>query len=166
MSEAGVFSAPEMIELAIQLEENGQAFYEAAAQRAQEGEVKQLLELLAREEVRHAEVFRLMKPEEKEHRPRPEYTGQKSDYVQALLEGRLLPAETVVNEVLPRLASEAEILDFALGFEKDTILFYYEMRHLLGEAERPLLKDVIEQEKLHVERLRRLCHRCRLRENQ
>ena len=160
MSEAGAFSAAEMLDIAIQLEQNGQIYYLEAAKRAVDEDAQHLLELLAHEEQRHEQIFRDMRPAEKEHRPAEEYPGQKSEYVQALLEEKLIPSQEILDKVLA-LGSDQEILDFALGFEKDTILFYYEMRHLLGEAQHPIMGEIIAQEKTHVERLLRLCRRCR-----
>jgi rubrerythrin len=166
MPEAGVFTAAEMVDIAIQLEQNGQAFYLEAASRSRNEEVKRLLEFLAKEEQRHENVFRSIQPAESEHRPAEEYPGQKSGFIQALLEERLLPPDQVVHRVLPGLESDAEVLDFALGFEKDTILFYYEMRHLMGGAHREIVDGILEQEKMHVERLRRLCRACRRAEEE
>ena len=163
MQESGAFRAAEMVEIAVQLEENGQIFYQEAANRAQDDEAKRLLEFLAQEERRHEAAFRQMLPEEKEHRPAQEYPGEKSAYIQALLEERLLPSQEVVARVAA-LGSDAAVLDFALAFEKDTVLFYYEMRHMLGQAQRPIMDDILAQEKLHVERLQRLCKRCKLQE--
>jgi rubrerythrin len=166
MPEAGVFSAAEMVQIAIQLEQNGQAFYQAAANRTNHEEVKHLLEFLAKEEERHERVFAGLLPEEKEHRPAQEYPGQKSAFIQALLEERLLPAGELVERVLPGLKSDAEVLDFALGFEKDTIIFFYELRHMLDAAQRGIMDEIMAQEKAHVERLRRLCRACRRAEEE
>ncbi len=166
MPEAGVFSAAEMVEIAVQLEQNGAAFYQAAANGARQEEVKSLLEFLAKEEQRHESVFRSLQPTESEHRPSQEYPGQKSAFIQALLEDRLLPPAEVVERVLPGLTSDTEVIDFALGFEKDTLLFYYEMRHMMGGAHRDMVGEIVEQEKIHVERLRRLCRACRRAEEE
>jgi rubrerythrin len=152
MPEAGLFSAAELVDMAIQLEQNGQAFYLQASLRASQPEVKRLLEHLAQQEQHHEQMFRKLQPTEREHRPGQEYPGQKSAYIQALLEERLLPSDQVVNQVLP---------DFALGMEKDSLLFYYEMRHLLGDDAKPIVKEIITEEKKHVETLRGLCHLCR-----
>lgn len=161
MPEAGLFSAAEMVDMAVQLEQNGQAFYLAAALRAEQPEVQRLLEHLAAQEKHHENVLRKLRPEEKEHRPGQEYAGQKSAYIQALLEERLLPSDEVVEQVLPRLGSDSELLEFALGFEKDTILLYFEMRHLLGDDDKPVMEEIIAEERTHVERLRGLCKLCR-----
>ena len=161
MPEAGLFSAAELVDMAIQLEQNGQAFYLQASLRAQQPEVQRLLEHLAKQEQHHEQLFRKLQPTEREHRPGQEYPGQKSAYIQALLEERLLPSDQVVNQVLPGLTSDSEVLNFALGMEKDSLLFYYEMRHLLGDAAKPIVKEIIAEEKKHVETLRGLCHLCR-----
>ncbi len=49
----------------------------------------------------------------------------------------------------------AEAINMALRIEetKDTLLFYYDLRELMREADRPLVNEIIREEKAHVRRL-------------
>jgi rubrerythrin len=48
---------------------------------------------------------------------------------------------------------QSEALLAALGFEKETLLFYYELREVLRDAGRLVLDDIIQEEKRHIRRL-------------
>ncbi|MEW6034665.1 MAG: hypothetical protein AB1603_07415, partial [Chloroflexota bacterium] len=49
--------------------------------------------------------------------------------------------------------SDEQALDTALGFEKNSILFYSEMEKLVREQDRKVIGWVIDQEKSHVTRI-------------
>ena len=56
-----------------------------------------------------------------------------------------------------RRAKEAEdretALRAALGFEKDTLLFFYDLREMVGEADQEAVSGIIREEKKHLRRL-------------
>lgn len=153
MSEAGVFSSREMVEMAIQTEQNGYAFYVEAASRAKADSVRSLLEWLADQEKQHEEVFRGMLDKPELHIPAEEYAGQREAFVQALLESRVLPDRETGTSRLQQMTEDDQIIQFALGFEKDTILFMVEMRELVAPAGHPTVDRLIAEEKSHVQRL-------------
>jgi rubrerythrin len=41
----------------------------------------------------------------------------------------------------------------ALGFEKDTLLFFYDLREMVSEAEQKAVTGIIREEKTHLRRL-------------
>jgi rubrerythrin len=51
------------------------------------------------------------------------------------------------------VADVREALHMALGFEKDTLLFYYDLRELMRESDRPIISEIIREEKAHVRRI-------------
>lgn len=153
MSTAGVFSGREITQMAIQMEQSGYGFYSAAAEAASHPEVRKLLEWLSGQERLHERIFRDMLPTIPEHRPPEEYDGQRADFIQSLLDTRVLPDVEGGERALARMASDQEALDFALGFEKDTILFLYAMRDLVPSGQAAQVDRLIEEEKGHVQRL-------------
>ncbi|MCX7599376.1 MAG: ferritin family protein [Armatimonadetes bacterium] len=153
MAEAGVFSSREMVEMAIQTEQNGYAFYTEAASKARADSVRSLLEWLAGQEKQHEEVFRGMLDKPELHIPAEEYPGQREAFVQALLESRVLPDRETGLRSLQRMTEDDQIIQFALGFEKDTILFMLEMRDLVAPAGRDTVNKLIAEEKGHMRRL-------------
>ena len=58
MAQAAMFSANQMIDIAIQTEQAGRAFYEAAVQHSDEPQVKSLCQWLGEEELVHEQTFR------------------------------------------------------------------------------------------------------------
>jgi rubrerythrin len=146
--------AADAVEMAMGIETSGEAFYRAVAKKAQTLEVRVLFEDLADQEVRHYAAFEklgkelgdalLMGQEEWE-----QYQEYLQDTVQsALFEGpekALAAAETV--------ADEKEAVRMAMGFEKETILFFYNVRDVVTGGKQAIIDRIIAEEKSHVRRL-------------
>ncbi len=156
MPSASVFSANEIVEMAVQTEECGYAFYTAAAKTVTGPATRELLDWLAGQELLHKQTFEGLLGEDKPRRPTEEYAGQKAEYVQTLLDTRVLPDVEAGKAALADMTDDRQVIDFALGFEKDTILFMYEMRELLPTTHTPVVERLIAEEKSHVKRLREL----------
>ena len=43
-----------------------------------------------------------------------------------------------------------------MGFEKDTLLFFYDLREMVSEGERGAISGIISEEKAHLRRLARM----------
>jgi rubrerythrin len=155
MSNPAHFSAAEVFDLAIQTEHNGQAFYNAAAAAATDAEVKDIMRHLANAEAEHEATFRRLRTGASTQRPES-YRGEEEDYMGALLRTRVLPDEETALRVVRGMTEDTQALDFALAFEKDTILFMYEMRELLEEPDRQKVAMLIGQEQMHVRLLQEL----------
>ncbi len=156
MSSLGLFSAEEVYDLAILTEQNGRAFYEAAAKAASTEGVAKLMRELAEAERNHETTFRQMKEASPQHPPRETYAGEEQDYMAALLFSRVLPDEAAGTRAVAAMGNDAEALDFAIGFEKDTILFLYEMRGIVSPEEASKVDALLAQEKTHVRILTKL----------
>ena len=56
----------------------------------------------------------------------------------------------------PRQARDRQsALRAAIGFEKDTLLFFYDLREMVSEAEQKAITGIIREEKVHLRRLAR-----------
>jgi rubrerythrin len=149
-----VFSATQALEMAVRVEENGESYYRAAAERSGDPELKTVFEELAARERAHRAVFARMAEGFSPPAPLPE--DQYGDY-QSFLEVALEHAVFEGPDKALRLAEQANdrqaALRAAMGFEKDTMLFYYDLRELVGEADRDTITDIIREEKQHLRRL-------------
>jgi len=152
MAGSSVFTGSEIVQMAIQTEQSGYRFYDAASRRVTGGEAKRLLEWLRDQEAMHEQVFRKLLGEHGADRPAEEYAGQKDQFVQALLDSRVLSADPLLERDLQGMTDQ-QVIDYAIGFEKDTILFMYEMRDLVSEMEDFTVARLIGEEKAHVQRL-------------
>jgi len=151
-----VLTAAEALRWAMEIEENGVAFYSAVASKSADLEVKALFEDLAVQERGHYQVFQKMLEKVK---PEPDLSsvGARYEdyqlYLQAVLANALY-AGPDKGLTLARQAQDRETaLQAAMGFEKDTLLFFYDLREMVSEAERGAVSDVILEEKAHLRRL-------------
>ncbi|MCS7179502.1 MAG: ferritin family protein [Anaerolineae bacterium] len=149
-----VFTAAEAINMALRIEETGEVFYRTVAGRIPNPAVKAVMEDLAIQERRHYNAFMKLsgyvsEPPTHSIRDWEEYT----QYLQAALDNAIFAGPDKALALAESVASPEEALHMALGFEKDTLLFYYDLRELLREADRPVVNEIIREEKAHVQRL-------------
>ena len=55
-----------------------------------------------------------------------------------------------------QLSSDIEAMELAIGAEKDSILFYYEMKEIMPQRARPTVNKIITEEKSHLRELSEL----------
>ena len=152
----GIFSAAEAFEIAMQIEENGKVFYTAVAAKATDPSVKKLFQELAAQEQRHYEVFQKMAgtvggaagPAAPDA-ARDEYQV----YLQATLDNALFAGSDKALALAEQARDRQAALRAAIGFEKDTLLFFYDLRDMAGPAEQRTINGIIQEEKLHLRRL-------------
>jgi rubrerythrin len=145
-----MFSPKEILDIAIRLEKNGEAVYRNVIRKNPGSPLRELLEWMAEEEVRHAEWFAdLQQSLEKESHPIMEEMSQE------LLKDLLGQQTFSLKEVD---LSRVEDLDILIGrfieFERDTILFYQMLQPFLkDETALQHLEVIIAEENRHIEKL-------------
>ena len=149
-----MFSTREIIDLAIRIEENGAKLYRGAVEQVSDPSLASLLQWMADEEVRHAEWFSRMKGslEEPGHDPRLEEMGR------SLLQGILGDQTFSLKETdFSKLHQVRDLIETAMEFERDTILFYEILRPLVSSREGlDHLDLIIQEENRHIQVLRDL----------
>jgi len=140
---------------ALSIESNGEAFYREAASKAQDRDVRLLFEELAQQEQRHRRTFERML----ERLPAPEGAAsadammEYEAYLRTALSNALFAGPESGLALARQAADEAAALRAAIAFEKDTLLFYYDLRDLVPEAQRPALTAIVQEESAHVRQL-------------
>jgi rubrerythrin len=149
-----VFTAAEALEMAMEIEKNGEVFYNAAAEKSDDAEITELFEDLAAQERIHYKVFRKMLGGvgSAPALPAGEY-DQYQAYMQAALDNALFTGEDKALALAEKATDRETALRAALGFEKDTMLFFYDLREMVGEADKETVSHVIGEERKHVRRL-------------
>ena len=148
-----MFSVDEVLELAIRLENNGERYYRHFRNSTGDPEINRTLAWLADQEVQHAELFSRLKRRELEHH---------SDYHEtpegALLQDYLGEHALSLDEVdLSLLTDTHQVLQVALEFEKDTILFFDMIRGFVTEqGALAQMEVIIQEERRHIEILQTL----------
>jgi rubrerythrin len=147
------YTGSELVAIAIQIEGCGEAFYEAAVERFEDPKIRELFTFLRDEEKRHAALFESLLAQltdvAAEWRQSEEYVT----YMRALAENRVFPDPDAARAAVAGISDEADALRIAIGFEKDTILFLYEMRPMVREKDRAIVDELIAEEQRHVRTL-------------
>ena len=150
---ANLFKPAEILKIALKIEENGREYYLEAKEKASSQKVGDLFGYLADEEVKHLAIFNGMLNTVGEERVVESYSGEYDEYVKALADSYVFTKDAVGKEMVARAKGEKEVIEFAIGFEKDSILLYYEMVELVPVSKRGIVEQVIREEKSHVRKL-------------
>lgn len=146
-----MFNAVEVLKMAVRVEENGEKYYRRAMDIQEDPQLRDTLRELAADEARHAQWFdamreRLSRGGDVEDRWAREVSG---DLLQSMIGDQAFSLKEVDPEDLD---SVEKILETALEFEKDSILFYDMLRGFMDEGESAqALQEIIAEERLHVE---------------
>jgi rubrerythrin len=149
-----VFTAVEVLNIALRVERNGQYFYEAAARKMKTPEVKALMEDLARWEKQHYKTFQQLADQvgDPPLLSAPEWE-EYDRYVQLTLDNALFEGPDKALAAVDTIEEDVDALRMALGFEKDALLLYYDLRELMPEGDRELVAKIIREEKSHAMKL-------------
>lgn len=148
------FTALQALHMAMEIEKNGKVFYEAAAVQAADPALKALFRELAVQEQKHYQVFERMA--KFVHEPAETQPVEQSDYqlyLAATLDNALFAGPDKALAVAEGAADRGAALRAAIGFEKDTLLFFCELREMVDESDRDAVSGIISEEKAHLQRL-------------
>ncbi|MEO0084056.1 MAG: ferritin family protein [candidate division WOR-3 bacterium] len=150
-----VFYSPiEVIEMAIKIEERGNKFYLNASKKTKSTPLKTLFNFLAAEELKHQKTFKaLSKLVNQEIQSLPYNWDEASRYLQAITDSKFFLSESNPMSYLNRIKTEISLLKYAIEFEKETLLFYYEIKNFVKDEHKSLVDKIIDQEKQHIKKL-------------
>ncbi len=152
---ASFFHANEIAEAAVEIERKGQAFYLRVAAKAQKEEVRNLFQYLAKEESKHEVIFENLKERLGEvELPAWSTEDEYATYVDALITSHTLFNDELVDKYVENATDEVSAIHLAMSFEKDTLLFFIEMKELVPDNEKKAVQACIEEERLHLRQLR------------
>ncbi|MBF0530308.1 MAG: ferritin family protein [Deltaproteobacteria bacterium] len=151
------FNAVEVFKMAIDIEENGRLFYERAQDRSENLEVKKIFEELGQEEVKHKARFAALMaelPASTTHSTVWDPQGELDQYLKMMADMHVFSTSENVVQLTAKLGGSEDALKLAIGFEKDSIVFFAEMQMF---AETPEAKDkigqLVKEEQGHLKKL-------------
>ncbi|MFC2059033.1 ferritin family protein [Chloroflexota bacterium] len=148
-----LFSSGELINIAIGIERNGAAFYESLAKEGRDAKSRDTYEYLADMEREHIKIFSKMLDSMGTFNLPESYTEEYDLYLKSLVGSAIFTDDKVAREMAQKVADSAEAIQIGIVAEKDSILFYSEMQHLVPERERKLVNNIIDEEKSHLRQL-------------
>jgi rubrerythrin len=141
------FSVREVVEQAVQTEKVGNEFYSSMAKKFHDKhELKELFELLASQELKHEKVFAELEKQISDGEP--EGWDEVSLYLKALVDSEFFLGKDKSLSAIKSVQTAAEAIKFALGFERETLLYYHGLREMIKEKD--IIDEIIKEEKRHI----------------
>jgi rubrerythrin len=150
------FSGNELINIAIGIERRGIAFYDVMTKSTDNAAARDVFQYLADMEREHIQIFQGMLAEADKYQIPETYTGEYASYLQALVDSAVFSDDMVTSEMATQADSDIQALELAIDAEKDSILFYYEMKEIMPQRAQATVNKIITEEKSHLRQLSEL----------
>lgn len=147
------FSGSELLEIAKNIERNGMAFYQALADRVANRDARASYNYLAGEEKKHLDTFQGMSDDPGQYKPDEIYTEEYTQYIKSLIGAVVFPSITEAQQKAEKASNDVEAVNMGIQAEKDSILFYTELRDLVRERDQEVILTVLNEEKKHLRQL-------------
>ena len=146
------FSSNELINLAIDIEKRGIVFYDVMARSTDNAAAREVFHGLMEMEREHIHVFENILVNNGGD-PVFKNDAEYSAYLKSLIDNAVFNEESVISEMATQINSDVTALELGISMEKDSILFYYEMRERLTGQFRVTVDRIIKEEKEHLNQL-------------
>jgi len=123
------FSPAELYNIAIAVERRGAAFYDTLARSSQGEQVKKTFLALAAMEHQHIQTF------------------------QKLLDSAVFNDDLATSELVTKVDTDKEAVEVGIGAEKDSILFYEQLKDIVAGDAAGDIGRIISEEKEHLRKL-------------
>ena len=153
------FTGKEVLDMAVRIEENGMRFYADASRAAKSQQLKDLFHALSEEEGTHIKMFLELRKVLVGDDPSAgfdPYLEEAQQYLKSMADTEVFTNPEAGKEAARSLKDEKEAISMAIGMEKDSLLFYYELERMIRASDRKVIESLIEQEKEHVRKLTNL----------
>ncbi len=154
-----VYNAKEVYEIGIEVEKNGKAFYESAAEQTEDPDVKKFLDNLAEWENSHVALFKDLLEE---------LTGEEKEenvfdpdneiylYLKAAADSHIFRKNLNISKIVSGCKDSIDILNVALQFEKDSVVLYNTVIDLVpADLGKEKVEKLIKEELSHISLLHR-----------
>jgi len=149
------YSLREVVELGIQIEKNGYAYYTALADKVTDERLKSLILFLAGEEAQHIVAFENIRDQVEQFEQDEEYPSEYFSYLNRLASEHVF-IKRDGNECALHAESPLAMLSCALEFENDSIAIYKEMKKLVPAGSETAVDVMIQEEEKHVAKITEL----------
>jgi rubrerythrin len=156
------YSAPEVMEIAVDTEKGGQLFYKTVATQSKDQDLKDLFLYLADEEKKHINVFvNIAKTIKVSPDEMPADWEEVSLYLKAITDSRYFLGGDKALSAAKSAETTEQAVNTALAFEKETLVFYLEALDMLPAINRPAVEALIREERAHIRKLTGFLQSCK-----
>ena len=147
------FAPDELINVAIDIERRGISFYDVMAISTDDESARAVFQGLVDMEREHIEIFQDMLGEFDKHPSSEPISQEYADYLKSLIDTAVFTDDMITGEMATQADTDIKALELGISAEKDSILFYCEMRDIMPQRVLPALNRIINEEKTHLQQL-------------
>ncbi len=153
------FNKNDIVEMAVKMEQNGFAFYDEVLQRQDlDAEMMKIITRLRDDEKEHEKTFLELRNQidVKDLQDSPSWQDA-GLYLESVVESHVFKDAAKAIQLAQKAKDKQELLQHALQFEKDTILFFFSIsKQLENKKAQQALDAIINEETTHIRKLRAL----------
>ncbi|MDH5720440.1 MAG: ferritin family protein [Spirochaetia bacterium] len=147
------YSADEIFQFAIRIEENGRKFYLEMAEKFKSNEkIHALFQELSKQEVEHAIAFETILKSFQDYFSSGSYPEEYFTYLRAYANNSIF-SEEILKEEKAKISDLKSAFDFAIRRELESISYYNELKNLVSPEDKDKIEQIIEEERKHFLRL-------------
>lgn len=150
------YSVNEVIEFAVQIEKNGYAFYHEASKRKDlDAKAREFIEFLRDQELNHEKTFLALRDDaDMQNLELTQDWELVAEYLKTIVSGRIFNSEDSAIKKAAVAKDLKEIIDHAITFEKDTLLYFHAVNDNVSQDKaKQALRRIINEEVSHVLKL-------------
>ncbi|MDP2905239.1 MAG: ferritin family protein [Candidatus Omnitrophota bacterium] len=148
-----IFSGSEIAEIGIQIEKNGRDFYNGLVKKIAEKKIQDILKYLAAQEELHIALFQQILGSVEKYEPAESYPGEYFAYMSALAKDCVFTQKDTGTQAAESIKNTRDAIDKAIGFEKDSIVFYEGAKKIAPPEGQKIVDELILQEQGHLRQL-------------
>jgi len=147
---AKMFTVAEVVNVGVEDERSGVAFYSVLAENSSDPELRKTFADLAEEEKEHQRRFEEMLRDLGQVKVPEQYTGEYGSYVRALTSSMAFPDEEAARAAARDCRDDAAAVDLAIRFERDTLMLMQEMQQMVPERDAAIVEELKREEQGHL----------------
>jgi len=150
-----LLNAREIVESAVFIEQNGYQFYVKAMKKFDDPQILELFQYLADEEFKHENIFKNLLGKLTPQTPSEAgaHDTEYEAYLAELCKSHLLANSDAVRSHVESIRNMDDAVALALRFEKDSVVFFTELKAVMGADRAGAVDKVIAEEMGHVRKL-------------
>jgi len=148
-----LFDVKEVLDFAAYIEQNGYDFYSEASKKFSDHKIVELLEYLALEEMKHETLFKKLAKSADTFNAEESYEGEFNAYMKEFCASHSLASRDKLRTILDNLKTFEDVLDMAISFEKDSVVFFLELKYMAAFDKEQIIEKVIKEELDHLRKL-------------
>jgi rubrerythrin len=147
---SALVNVAEIVDIAIYMEQKGYEFYTESAKKFDNLKLVQLFHLLAQEELEHEKIFKGMKEKIKKTASREIKDKDNQASMKDYLKNFVFGINKSVKEKVGTIKTMEDALNVALGFERDSVVFYSTLKKYVDKKHAAAVGDIVQEESRHV----------------